>query len=380
MFVQKPPMGWNTWNTFGPDINEELVLRSADAMVENGLLAAGYGYLVIDDCWSKRVRGADGRLEADPEKFPHGMKYVADYVHSKGLKFGMYSCAGQLTCAQYPGSFDHEFVDAATFAEWGVDYLKYDYCFHPTTRRGEDLYRRMGMALANCGRDIVFSGCSWGVEDTKRWMPATGCHLWRSTGDIHDSWASIKAIAQNQLPDQIYGRINCFNDMDMLVVGMGGKGHAALTGCTDEEYRTHFSLWAFLSSPLMIGCDIRAMSDATKATLLNPEMIAIDQDASGRMAFGIGDGNIGWHDPAQSFVLGRLLDNGDVAIGLFNLADGDCKLHFSAEDFGLAVGTGKTMVLHDVWSGEDLALKNEMLQCVLPTHGCRVFRAKVVDC
>ncbi len=380
MFVQKPPMGWNSWNTFGPDINEELVLRSADAMVETGLLAAGYEYLVIDDCWSRRVRGADGRLEADPEKFPHGMKYVADYVHSKGLKFGMYSCAGQLTCARYPGSFDHEFVDAATFAEWGVDYLKYDYCFHPTTRTGADLYRRMALALENCGRDIVFSGCSWGVEDTKQWMPAAGCHLWRSTGDINDSWASIKTIVQSQLPDQIYGRINCFNDMDMLVVGMGGKGNAALTGCTDEEYRTHFSLWAFLSSPLMIGCDIRTMSDATRATLFNPEMIAINQDAAGRMAFSVSDGNTGWNDPAQSFVLGRLLDNGDVAIGLFNLADGDGLLHFSAEDFGLARGTGKTLALHDVWTGEEPALENEVFHCMVPAHGCRVFRAGVVDC
>ncbi len=380
MIVQKPPLGWNSWNTFGPDINEEVVLRSADTMVETGLLAAGYEYLVIDDCWSKRVRDADGRLEADPEKFPHGMKYVADYIHSKGLKFGMYSCAGQLTCAQYPGSFDHEFVDAATFAEWGVDYLKYDYCFHPVSRTGADLYRRMGIALANCGRDIVFSGCSWGVEDTKLWMPTTGCHLWRSTGDIHDGWASIRAIAQGQLPDQVYGRINCFNDMDMLVVGMGGKGHAALTGCTDEEYRTHFSLWAFLSSPLMIGCDIRAMSDATRATLLNSGMLAINQDAAGRMAFFIGDGNIGWNDPSQSFVLGRLLDNGDIAVGMFNLADGDIFQHFSAEDFGLAIGTGKTLELHDVWSGEDITLKNEIFTNTTPAHGCRVFRAKVVDC
>lgn len=380
MFVQKPPMGWNSWNTFGPDINEEVVMRSADAMVENGLLAAGYEYLVIDDCWSKRVRGADGRLEADPEKFPHGMKHVADYVHSKGLKFGMYSCAGPLTCARYPGSFDHEFVDAATFAAWGVDYLKYDYCFHPSTRRGEDLYRRMGIALANCGRDIVFSGCSWGVEDTKVWMPGTGCHLWRSTGDIHDSWASIKMIAQGQLADQIYGRPNCFNDMDMLVVGMYGKGHAALTGCTDEEYRTHFSLWAFLSSPLMIGCDIRNMSEATRAILLNPEVIAINQDGAGRMAFRIYDGNTGWNDPAQSFVLGRLMENGDIAIGLFNLADGACCQHVSTENLGLAVGTGRTLVLHDVWSGEDIVMNNEIFQCDVPAHGCRVFRAKVVEC
>lgn len=379
MFVSKPPMGWNSWNTFGPDINEEVVMRSADAMVETGLLAAGYEYLVIDDCWSKRVRGADGKLEADAEKFPHGMKYVADYVHSKGLKFGMYSCAGPLTCAQYPGSFDHEFDDAATFAEWGVDYLKYDYCFHPYSRRGEDMYRRMGLALANCGRDIVFSGCSWGVEDTKLWMATTGCNLWRSTYDINDSWASIKALAVSQLPDQVYGRINCFNDMDMLVVGMGGKGNVALTGCTDEEYRTHFALWAFLSSPLMIGCDIRTMSEATRSILLNSEMIAINQDADGRQAFRV-FGWTGWPDPENSVVLGRHLNNGDIAIGMFNLSDRDGWMMFSAEDFGLARGTGRTLALHDVWSGEDYRFENEIFKAVVPAHGCRVFRAKVVEC
>ena len=376
MFLQKPPMGWNSWNTFGPDISEEVVMRSADAMVENGLLAAGYEALVIDDCWSKRVRGADGRLEADPEKFPHGMKYVADYVHSRGLKFGMYSCAGPLTCASYPGSFDHEFDDAATFAEWGVDYLKYDYCFHPHSRRGEDLYRRMGLALANCGRDIVFSGCSWGVEDTKLWMPTTGCSLWRSTFDIWDSWQSIKDLAFSQIPEQGYGRINCFNDMDMLVVGMGGKGNVAVNGCTDEEYRTHFALWAFLSSPLMIGCDIRDMSDATKATLLNPEMIAINQDAAGRQAFRIEN----WNVPPESVVLARHLDNGDIAIGMFNFADGDAWMHFRAEDFGLDRGTGRTLALHDVFGGEDCGMRNEIFQAVVPAHGCRVFRAKVVKC
>ena len=155
-----PPMGWNSWNTFGANINEELVLTSADAMVEKGYLAKGYNYLVIDDCWSLHERDAEGRLQADPEKFPHGMKYVADYVHGKGLKFGMYSCAGTETCAGYPASFDHEFIDADTFASWGVDYLKYDFCYRPMTTPGRILYHRMGNALANSGRDILLSACS----------------------------------------------------------------------------------------------------------------------------------------------------------------------------------------------------------------------------
>lgn len=375
MVVHTPPLGWNTWNTFGPHINEELILRAADALVDSGLAACGYQYLVIDDCWSKPVRGADGRLEADEEKFPHGMKYVADYVHAKGLKFGMYSCAGQLTCARYPGSFDHEFVDAATFAEWGVDYLKYDYCFHPGTRKGEDLYRRMGLALANCGRDIVFSGCSWGADNTKEWIGTTGCHLWRSTGDIQDSWASIRALALSQLPDQVYGRINCYNDMDMLVVGMGGKGNVGLTGCTEEEYRTHFSLWAMLNSPLMIGCDVCDMDESAKAILTNREMLAIDQDGAGRQPFVLHN----WAMPENAFCLGKLLENGDIAIGLFNLSDSECMLYFGYEDFGLDAGTGKALALRDVWSGEESPMPNELLWTAVPAHGCRVWRARVVD-
>ena len=192
ILAQTPPMGFNTWNTFGPDINEQMVLEMADVIVEKGYKDAGYEYVVIDDCWSLRERDENGNLVADPDKFPHGMKYVGDYIHSKGLKFGMYSCAGTRTCAGYPASFDHEFQDARTFASWGVDYLKYDYCFRPMNQQGHALYKRMGLALANCGRDICFSACSWGADKTNEWIKQTGAHLWRSTGDINDSWASLK--------------------------------------------------------------------------------------------------------------------------------------------------------------------------------------------
>ena len=159
MIQKTPPMGWNTWNTFGYEINEDLIRTTADAMVSTGLLAAGYNYLVIDDCWSLKERDANGRLVADPQKFPSGMKALADYVHAKGLKFGMYSCCGTLTCAGYPSSYDYEFIDAETFASWGVDYLKYDHCYKPDTTPSDLLYRKMGLALANCGRDILFSAC-----------------------------------------------------------------------------------------------------------------------------------------------------------------------------------------------------------------------------
>ncbi len=183
-----PPMGWNSWNTFGENINEKLIMETADAMAASGLVEKGYEYLVIDDCWSLKERDGEGRLVADPEKFPNGMKAVADYVHGKGLKFGMYSCAGTLTCAGYPGSFEHEFVDAETFARWGVDFLKYDYCYHSPIIHGKYLYRRMGLALENCGRDILFSACSWGADETHEWIKETGASMWRSTGDIFDTW------------------------------------------------------------------------------------------------------------------------------------------------------------------------------------------------
>ena len=248
MVVKTPPMGWNSWNTFGPNINEALIRETADVMVDSGLAAAGYNYLVIDDCWSEKFRDEQGRLVASAEKFPNGMKAVADYVHSKGLKFGMYSCAGIFTCARYPSSYGYEFIDADTFASWGVDFLKYDYCNKPAGIPGHLLYKRMGTALANCGRDILFSACSWGADETHKWVKSTGAHMWRSTGDIVDNWESIKNLTNRQIELQPYNGNGCFNDMDMLVVGMHGKGNVGVGGCTEVEYRTHFTIWAFFNS------------------------------------------------------------------------------------------------------------------------------------
>ncbi|MFR2465243.1 MAG: glycoside hydrolase family 27 protein, partial [Clostridia bacterium] len=183
MYVARPPMGWNSWNTFGENIDESLIRETADAMVDTGLRDAGYTYLVIDDCWSQKERGPQGDLRADERKFPNGMKAVADYVHSKGLKFGMYSCDGVLTCAGYPGSYGHEFQDARTFAEWGVDFLKYDNCYKTKSMNGELLYRRMSMALKASGRDILFSACNWGSEQSWNWMRSAGADMYRSSGD-----------------------------------------------------------------------------------------------------------------------------------------------------------------------------------------------------
>lgn len=199
-----PAMGWNSWNTFTWDINEALIRDVADKFIADGYKDAGYEYIVIDDCWSLKERDSSGNLVADPEKFPSGIKALADYIHSKDLKFGMYSCAGTHTCAGYPGSFEHEFQDAKQFAEWGVDYLKYDYCFKPRHISGELLYKRMSLALKNCGRDILFSACNWGEDNVYQWIRESGAHMYRSTGDIRDFWDSIKSIAISQLDKQCY--------------------------------------------------------------------------------------------------------------------------------------------------------------------------------
>ena len=209
------------------------------------------------------------------------MKAVADYVHSKGLKFGMYSCCGTHTCAGYPGSFEHEFVDAETFASWGVDYLKYDNCYKPKHMDGEVLYKRMSLALRNCGRDIVLSACNWGNEDVHSWIRSSGAQLFRSTGDIQDNWESVKNLFLSQLDKTAFSGPYCHNDIDMLIVGMHGSSNNEFIGnigsCSDLEYRSHFALWAVMGSPLMIGCDVRNMTDVTLETLGNEDLIRINQ-------------------------------------------------------------------------------------------------------
>jgi alpha-galactosidase len=368
-------MGWNSWNTFGSEINEKLIKESADSMVENGFLADGYEYLVIDDCWSLKERDKNGRLVADPEKFPSGMKAVADYVHGKGLKFGMYSCAGNLTCGGYPGSFEHEFIDAATFAEWGVDFLKYDYCYHSPIIPGELLYRRMGLALENCGRDILFSACSWGADETHKWIKTSSASMWRSTGDIFDTWESIKDLTKKQLELHPYNGVGCFNDMDMLVVGMYGKGNVGLTGCSDIQYRTHFSIWAFMGSPLMIGCDVRNITPATKETLTKKELIEINQDPACRQPYRL---NGIWQDD-DTLVYARNLAGGDIAVGLFNLKSEKAVARFNLDELGLPHSTGKTLKMTDIWTGKEASTANSTVIWELEPYDCAVFRAKVVD-
>ncbi len=375
MIINKPPMGWNTWNTFGADINEELVIKSAKFLCDSGLKDCGYNYVVIDDCWSLKERDENGRLVADPEKFPNGMKYVADKIHEMGLKFGMYSCAGLITCAGYPSSLDREWIDAETFASWGVDYLKYDYCFKPLNRQGEEVYRAMGTALNNCGRDILFAACSWGADNTHEWIRTTGANTWRSTEDIYDNWDSVKKLFMHQLEVLPYGGKNCFNDMDMLVVGMNGKGLVGLGGCTPAEYRTHFAAWCMLQSPLIIGCDIQNADDETLKLLKNKVLIDINQDELCAQCYNV---PIKMLDP-YGVALVRALSNGDYAIGLFNTLDTTFPVTITLNDLGLNLSSNKRLELTNCWTGEKSYSVNGIIKERLETHDCVVFRAKVVD-
>ena len=283
-----PQMGWNSWNKFGTDINEQMVKEMADALVSTGLRGAGYNHILLDDGWMEMERDAQGNLVPHRKKFPNGIKVVADYVHSKGLKFGLYNCAGSKTCAGYPGSRGHEYQDALKYAEWGVDYLKYDWC-STGKLNAEEAYITMRDAIYTAGRPILLSICEWGTDAPWKWAQSVG-HSWRTTGDIyncfsckHDhggyfSWGALNILDmrdQDELrkaagPDH-------WNDMDMLEVGNGGL--------TPDEERTHFALWTILNSPLLLGNDLRNMSPQTLDILTNKEIIAINQDSLGIQGF-----------------------------------------------------------------------------------------------
>lgn len=374
MLAKKPPMGWNSWNTFGGNINEDVILETADAMVNEGLLDAGYEYLTIDDHWSEMERDSNGMLVADRKCFPHGMKYVADYVHSKGLKFGMYSCCGPKTCGGYPGSFGHEFDDARYFASVGVDLLKYDNCYHPSNPSMLS-YNRMSLALKASGRDILFSACNWGNEEVWKWARSSGIDMYRSTGDIFDTFESIRKLSESQIPNLGYSGAGCFNDIDMLVVGLRGKGNVGVDdGCTDSQYRYHFALWCMFMSPLMIGCDIRNMTPETKELLLNKELIAINQDEEARPPMFIRDN----HGFRENIICFRHLANNEFAIGFFNPYDKDQTIMLPYYEIGLDPLCKYGLEVRDVMSGEDLGVNEDYFEAKVPAMDCRIFRAKLV--
>jgi len=264
-----PQMGWNSWNKFACNINEKLIRETIDALVSTGLAKAGYNYINLDDCWQSG-RTKDGKIVVDP-RFPNGIKPLVDYAHSKGLKFGLYSDAGTNTCQGRPGSLGYETIDAQTYAEWGVDYLKYDNCYNTGTKP-EERYPPMRDALNKTGRPIFFSMCEWGVDDPAKWAKTIG-NSWRTTGDISDDWYSMTSIIDKNDLWADYAGPGGWNDPDMLEVGNGGM--------TTDEYRTHFSLWALAKAPLIIGCDITKMSQDTRDILMNDEVIAVNQDPLG---------------------------------------------------------------------------------------------------
>jgi len=375
MLASRPPMGFNTWNTFGDKIDENLIHEAADAMVRLGLKDAGYEYLVIDDCWSEYERDpVTDRIVPHHVKFPNGMKAVADYVHSKGLKFGMYSCDGVRTCADYPGSYDHEFLDAKTFAEWGVDYLKYDNCYHPGSADEPTLYRRMGMALRASGREILFSACNWGSSNVWDWIRSTGAHMYRSTGDIFDNAESYRNIARSQMDKLHASAPGCFNDMDMLTVGMYGRGLVGSQGCNSADYRSQFALWCMFSCPLMRGCDIRTMNEETLKLVTNPELIRIDQDAEARPPIFLQG-----KDETDRIYAFKFLEDGAYALGVFNLSEEDREYRVLFNDTGLAASACKAFQFTDVMTGENIGIHREHLKVQVPAHDCRVFRTELVD-
>lgn len=362
-------MGWNSWNTFGAEINDALVKEVADAFCDQGLKEVGYEYVNIDDLWEADERTAEGRLAWDVKKFPKGIKDVADYVHGKGLKFGIYSCAGNLTCGRKPSSFGYEEEDAQTFAEWGVDFLKYDFCYKPVGVSGRTLYERMGQALRATGRPIVFSMCEWGSMKPWHWGAAkAGAHLWRTTGDINDSWESMTHIGfELQKGLECYAGPGHWNDPDMLIVGMHGSGNVAKGGCTDEEYRLHFSLWCLLAAPLLIGCDIRSMDAATKEILTNAEAIAVNQDPLGAQGYTLG------HDGNKAEVWRKPLGDGSVAVGLFNLHDERTR-NLAVSWEALGIHDRRACVVRDLWAHEDVGEFTRVFAADVAPHTCRLLK------
>jgi alpha-galactosidase len=357
-----PPMGWNSWNKFHCDVSETLVREVADALASTGMRDAGYRYVVIDDCWQVR-RDEAGRIVADPDRFASGMKALADYVHGKGLKFGLYSDAGTGTCEKRPGSKGYEERDARTYAEWGVDYLKYDWC----NTEGQDpheAYGRMSRALRASGRPIVFSMCEWG--GSKPWLWAQGVsHLWRTTGDIVDCWDCSKSwggmgvvhIVDLQAELHPYAGPGHWNDPDMLEIGNGGL--------TAAESRSHFSLWCLWAAPLMAGNDVRHMSKETAEILTQPELIAVDQDPLGIQGRRVRD------DGAKEVWMKPLFD-GSKAVVLFNRGSEAGKIRVAFEEIGLAA-SGRALV-RDLWQRADLGTFERSFEAPVGAHDVVVVR------
>jgi len=355
-----PPMGWNSWNRFGCNVTEDLVKSAADALVSSGMKDAGYEYVVIDDCWQVS-RDAAGTIVADAKTFPSGIKALADYVHSQGLKFGIYSDAGTMTCAKRPGSRGHEYQDALQYAAWGVDYLKYDWC-NTGTENAQAAYSTMRDALKTAGRPIVFSLCEWGSNKPWLWATDVG-NLWRTTGDISDCWEckkghlSFAQILDLQVGLETYAGPGHWNDPDMLEVGNSGM--------TTAEYRSHLSLWCILAAPLMAGNDLKNMSPEIKEILTNKEVIAVDQDPLGMQGRRV-------RKNGDSEVWAKQLKDGSRAVVLFNRGASDADISVSWEDLGYPPHL--SAAVRDLWAKKDLAKSTATFATKVPSHGVAMLR------
>lgn len=363
--ARMPPMGWNSWNKFACDgINEKVIREVADAMVSSGMQQAGYQYIVIDDCWQV-ARDSAGNIIADPVKFPGGIKALADYVHSKGLLFGIYTCAGSKTCAGRPASLGYEYQDARQYAAWGVDFLKEDWC-NTTTQNAPASYALMRDALHKAGRPIVFNLCEWGSNKPWLWAKDVG-HLWRTTGDISDKWSytepgdtaarSGSVLGNLDLEDGLekYAGPGHWNDPDMLEVGNGGL--------TEDEERAHFSLWCMLAAPLLAGNDLRNMTPATKAILTNKAAIAVDQDPLGQQGY-----RVSRTQGLEVFL--KPLSGGDTAVCLLNRSEQEMKLDFAWKDY--AIGGGHA--IRDLWKNQDAGTTTAPYRGTIGRHQAIMLR------
>ena len=357
-----PPLGWNSWNCFGCDVSEAKVRAAADAMVSSGLIQHGWSYINIDDCW-EAGRDADGNVLSN-QKFPD-MKALTAYVHSKGLKIGLYSSPGPKTCAGHEGSFKHEEQDARRYAEWGFDYLKYDWCSygqiapHPSHDELLKPYQVMRAALNAVQQDIVFSLCQYGMGNVWEWGAQVGGNCWRTTGDITDSWSSMSGIGFGQAGHEQYAGPGHWNDPDMLVVGyVGWSANVRPTKLTPNEQYTHISLWCLLCSPLLIGCDMTRLDDFTFSLLTNDEVLEVSQDPLGRQA-----GRMAKSGTTE--VWAKDMEDGSKAVGLFNRGEDEAPVTANWADLGL---TGKQTV-RDLWRQKDLGQADGQFQASVPRHG-----------
>ena len=365
-----PAMGWNSWNVFTKTLDEQMVMDMADAMVNTGMRDLGYQYIDMDDFWHADTRDSMGRPVPDAKKFPHGMKYLSDYVHAKGLKLGIYSCAGNMTCGRRFGGYSFEEIDAKTYAEWGIDLLKYDYCYAPpTTKVAYDRYSKMGTALKKSGRSIVFSICEWGFRHPWKWSQKAGGQYWRVSPDIMDQWSfpsiwvfSMKAILNREEKLWKYAGPGHFNDPDMLIVGNYGKGLATggdgmYKGMTDNEYQTHMSLWCMFSAPLLASNDLRKMNEPTTTILTNPEILAIDQDALGEQAKPI-------YKMSGIRIYLKHLSNGSLAVAVLNTTKHDKNFDLKPSLPGLK----DSYTAHDVWKHSNVGTLKDKLPLSVKSH------------